>query len=147
MTIVNKTELTEPKFIKTFGIDYEVDGKINKWEMVEKHDSVHILVHDTSTDELVLVKQNRIPALVKTGIAEVIECCAGIVDMFEDEHLNSQIRKIAVMEVRQEIGYVINTDDLIQYAPILSSVGTSGSSVYMFSCIISNDTSSLCSPG
>lgn len=143
MKIVNITKLNEPKFIKTFGVDYEVNEKINKWEMVERHDSVHVLVHDTSKDELILVKQNRVPALVKTGIAEVIECCAGIVDKYEGENLNTRLRKIAVEEVREEIGYVISTDDLIQYAPILSSVGTSGSSVYLFSCKIDENTEYL----
>lgn len=138
MTIKSLQPLTSPKFIKTQLIEYSDNETHGYWEMVLKPNSVHILVYNTTISSFMLVSQPRIPVIVNTGIQQVIETCAGIVDKYSQFPLHKQTRFIAVDEVKEELGYTIHPDDLIEYPPIFSSVGTSGSTCYLYACTVTD---------
>ena len=139
--IVSRKPLSEPKYIKTEAIEYKIDdGEINIWEKIVVHDSVHVLVYNRDTDRILLVSQPRIPVIVNhPEITAVYECCAGIIDKYHDLELKEQVVKIAIDEVREELGYAIESSDLIIYPSLFSSVGSSGASVHLLYAEITND--------
>lgn len=121
--------MSEPNFIKPMIVEFERDGQIQYWEIVKTHNSVHILVDNIETKELLFVKQIRIPVLVNNpeGTGEVIECCAGLVDK------EKSLVEIAKEEVLEEMGYDVPLGNFLSIRENKSSVGTKGSSVQCYS--------------
>lgn len=134
--------LEKPGFIKTQRVIAERDGQEFSWEMVKQHDSVHILVINSDNDSVLLVKQVRIPVLVNNpeSNGEMIECCAGIVDKYEEiEDETERATKIAIEEVREELGYTITDANIEFIKKTYGSPGTSGASQYIFIAEVTND--------
>ena len=122
--IIKESPLGEPLFLKPGSITYTVDdGEEAYWEMIKQHNSVHILVNNITTNELLFVKQVRIPVLVNNPETDgtVIECCAGIVDK------NISLAEIAIDEVREELGYDVDILSVQHVRTLKSSVGSAGS--------------------
>jgi len=135
--------LTNGKFVKTNLITYVTGDKFGpkqQWEAIEFPDSVHILVNNTETEELLLVKQVRIPVLVNNPdtTGEVIECAAGIIDGYHEHNPEMQAKLIAVDEIKQELGYSVTDEHLRALPPFLSSVGMSGNTCHPFFCEVTN---------
>jgi UDP-sugar diphosphatase len=130
--IISIKENINPKFIKTELITASREGTEFFWERVKSHDSVHILVDNTETKELLLVKQVRIPVLVNDAFNNgvCIEACAGLVDK------NSNIIQITKEEVLEELGYDVYIEDIIFLKKLKSSVGSSGNTAWVFSCTV-----------
>ncbi len=122
------------KFLEPIDVHYQREGQpVKVWEMVKSSDSVHILVNNTDTGELLFVKQIRIPVLVNDPITEgkLIECCAGIIDDFHEHPGLVGAGKIATQEIREELGY--HAVEKLQFIRELkSSVGHTGSNIFMF---------------
>lgn len=57
-------------------------NKILSWEILESHSTVHILVDNIETKEILLVKQPRIPVLLRdqSQLGLCVETCAGLID-------------------------------------------------------------------
>ena len=140
------SDTTEHKFVKPAKLaKYTVGNKFGKthfWElMTEPKDTVHVLVLDTSSSSILLVKQVRIPVLVNQPNienGEVIEACAGIIDKYANDGLSDldRARAIAVDEVHEELGYQINSSMLNTLPYMLSNVGMIGSINYPFFCTV-----------
>jgi len=132
--IIKEEENKNPKFIKTKMITAErEDGVELKWDMIERHDSVHILVLNVSTNEFLFVEQVRIPVLVNdSSTTSVIECCAGLVDKDKD------LTQIAIEEVQEELGYT--PIKIKQVSSLKSAVGSAGNNSYGFFAIVSEES-------
>lgn len=106
--------LTRRGSIRPVRIHYQQDGEQKVWDVVRAHDSVSIIVFNTSRKKLVFVRQFR-PAFFYTFVPEklgtvdleqyppslglTLELCAGIVDK------DKSIVEIARDELREECGY------------------------------------------
>lgn len=126
--IKSSEQNNNPQFIKTKKIIFERDGKEFAWEMVERHDSVHILVNNTETKELIMVKQVRIPVLVNDNSqnGEVYEMCAGLVDKDKDSF------QISKEEIEEEMGYCVDKEKIEYIRCLKSGVGSSGNNSHAF---------------
>jgi len=136
VTIISKEDNKEPKFIKTMSVKVKRDGGEEfYWESTKQMDSVHILVDNIETKEIILVKQVRIPVLLnddsKNG--EVIELCAGLVDK------NCSLEQVAKEEVEEEIGYDVPLKNITSHKVFKSSVGTSGTNAYTYFCEVTEN--------
>lgn len=133
--IISVEENKQPNFVKTNLIKAERDGIPLTWESVKGHDSVHVLVDNTTTKELLLVKQVRIPVLINDDSqgGEVIECCAGLVDK------DKSIDIIVLEEIEEELGYNAQIENLTFVKTLKSSVGKIGANSHMFMATVTED--------
>jgi len=145
VTIIAREPNLTPQFIKTELVTYEREGKQAFWEKTKVHNTVHVLVKNVDTNELLLVKQTRIPVLVEQPETHgvTIEACAGIIDCFEDKASVPQLRAklVAKAEVYEELGYEVSLYDLTSLPKYIGSTGGSGSTCYPFYCEVTNDQS------
>ena len=132
--IDHTSSLKEPKYVKTQSIAYQSGIDFGVWEMVHTHNTVHILVENTDTREILFVKQVRIPVLVNDPDTkgEVIECCAGIIDGYEGSPPLTRAMLIARDEIKEELGYDIPYETIKLIKELKSSVGLTGSTSYTF---------------
>lgn len=136
VTIIKVEPCPTPHFSIIELVTAERDGQEIKWEMSAGHDTVHIAVFNTTTQKLLYVKQIRIPVLVKdplTGGA-VVECCAGLIDK-KDKSIN----QIALEEVEEELGFVVQPENLHFFSSLKSSVGKAGITSHMFWAEVSDE--------
>lgn len=127
--IIETVENTSPKFIKTILVKSIREDNVEiSWEMVKNSGSVHILVDNVETKELIIVKQIRIPVLFNDDSKEgvVYEVCAGLIDK------NKSNIEIAKEEISEEIGYEIPLENIQYLKTLKSSVGSSGSSSHVY---------------
>jgi len=113
--------LKESKFIQTALARYEQNGIEKRWEIVEAHDSVAILIYHTQKDAFILVKQFRPAVYLNNKNGETIELCAGIVDK------DLPLVQIAVEEIEEECGYSVPLDAIERVTAFHTSVGFAGS--------------------
>ncbi len=143
VTILTIENNANPKFIKTQAVTYERGDTIAVWEKTKVHNTVHILVKNVDTKELLLVKQTRIPVLVEQPETQgvTIEACAGIVDCFKDfsDYPQQQATLVAREEIREELGYEVHLEDLVTLPKYIGSTGGSGSTCYPFYCEVTDD--------
>ena len=129
------------KFIKHKSVLYQRKGtKIAEWEMINAHNTVHIIVDNTTTQELLFVKQVRIPVLVNNPDTDgtVIECCAGIIDKYVDTPPLTRALLIAQDEIKEELGYSIKLIDIKPIKLLKASVGMTGTTAHLFSAKVTN---------
>jgi len=129
ITIKSVQDNENPKFVKTSLVKAtREDGHELFWEMIKSHNSVHILVDNIDTRELMFVEQVRVPALVNNPDSDgvCLECCAGLVDK------DCSIAQIAQEEINEEMGYDVPLEDVKFIRQYLSSVGTQATDVYCF---------------
>lgn len=111
LTNLRVVPMGESNFIKPFSILFERDGMTHKWDCIEVHDSVGILLFHTEFRAFVLVRQFR-PSLwfhehkfgenySEMGVS--YELCAGILDK------NKSNEQIAIEEVEEELGYRVKS--------------------------------------
>lgn len=105
---------TDSPWIRPVRVYYTQDGEQKNWDVIKSHDSVSMIVFNTSRKKLVFVRQFR-PACYYSYLAEkkdtvdvekypaslglTLELCAGIVDK------NKSLVEIAKDELREECGY------------------------------------------
>ncbi|BCD67481.1 NUDIX hydrolase [Nitratiruptor sp. YY09-18] len=116
--------LKHPHFIKPVEIIYEQNGKEKRWEAVQAHDSVAVLLFHPQKDAFVLVKQFRPALAMQHGFAFSYELCAGIVDK------DKSLEQIAIEEVEEETGYRVEKIEKI--TSFFTSVGFAGSKQTLF---------------
>jgi len=128
VTIKNVEPCPNPRFSKVQLVTAERDGQEFKWEISPGHDTVHIMVYNSSSQNLIYVKQVRIPVLVAdpNTKGEVIECCAGLVDK------SKPIEQIATEEVEEELGYKVRQGNLMHFKTVKSSVGKAGINSHLY---------------
>lgn len=101
-------------WLNTVRINYTQNGRRKQWDVIKSHDSVSLVVYNTTRKKLVFVKQFR-PAVYYWSIPNKqdkvdvdrypaalglsLELCAGIVDK------NKPLVQIAQDELKEECGY------------------------------------------
>lgn len=133
--IISITPNDTPKFVKTQFVKAKRPDREFGWEMIKSHDSAHAMVYNKTTDEILLVKQVRIPVLVNNPgtNGQVYEACAGLVD--KDIPINEIVRE----EILEELGYDIPVEKIEFIKTLKSSVGTVGTNAHTFYAEITED--------
>ena len=137
--------LKESLFVKPLSVEFKQNGKRRKWDVIKVHDSVIIVIYNTTRKKLVLVKQFR-PAIYLGSVPEedkrsgtidtskypaslgvTIEFCAGIVDK------EKSIAETAREEILEECGYDVPLDQIQKFKTLRSGVSIQGThSTYFY---------------
>ncbi|XP_055617545.1 uridine diphosphate glucose pyrophosphatase NUDT14-like [Toxorhynchites rutilus septentrionalis] len=132
-------------YVKPFRFHYTQNGKEKSWDLLKVHDSVSIVILNTSRQKLVFVRQFR-PAVYHglvcaeagddgrsidmkkypPSLAVTLELCAGIVDK------PIPLIEIAREEILEECGYDVPVERIEEVISYRSGVGTSGSLQTLF---------------
>lgn len=125
-------EFKSSNFIKPFSIEFLQDEKKRRWDCIEVHDCVSILLYHTQKNAFLLVKQFR-PSLWyyqnKNGfksdeIGVSYELCSGIMDKNKSE------KQTAIEEILEETGYKVT--NLARITSSFSALGISASKQSIF---------------
>ncbi|MCK9373354.1 MAG: NUDIX hydrolase [Sulfuricurvum sp.] len=109
------------EFIKPKRILYTQEGVTKRWDMVEVHDSVAIILYHEERQSLVIVRQFRPPVYLKNGDGFTYELCAGIVDK------EKSLAEIAHEEILEECGYCVPLELIERVTSFYTAVGFAGS--------------------
>uniref|UniRef100_UPI00398EABD9 uridine diphosphate glucose pyrophosphatase NUDT14 isoform X1 n=1 Tax=Pristiophorus japonicus TaxID=55135 RepID=UPI00398EABD9 len=151
-------------YLRPLRIHYTQNGTRKHWDFMQTHDSVSILIFNTTRQSFVLVKQFR-PAVymcecARRGIMPTVdtaskdcspqslvagellpasagvtyELCAGIVDKSD-----LSLQEIAKEEVLEECGYNVSVGNLQKITSYRSGVGVTGSKHTMFYVEVSDE--------
>lgn len=147
-------EFKPSRFVKPQSVAYWLDGHRRRWDVVEAHDSVAIVLYHRGLQSMLIVRQFR-PALyakaLRTAVNEGLdqnlplahgfacELCAGIVDK------NKSLTQIAREEVQEECGYNVPLADIQEITSYAASIGVQGSNQTLFFAEI--DDSMKCEGG
>ncbi|KAF6131840.1 nudix hydrolase 14 [Phyllostomus discolor] len=144
---------TASPYLQPFTLHYRQNGAQKSWDFVKTHDSVTILLFNSSRRSLVLVKQFRpavyageverrfpgslaavdqdgpraLPEALPGSAGVTFELCAGLVDQ-----PGLSLEETACKEAWEECGYRLAPADLRRVATYKSGVGLTGSSQTMF---------------
>ncbi|KAG5322766.1 NUD14 pyrophosphatase, partial [Pseudoatta argentina] len=120
-------------WLRSIRLHYLHDGQSKNWDVITMHDSVCIIVFNTSRRKLVFVRQFR-PAVYYASLEKqetidvkrypatlgiTLELCAGIVDK------DTSLVEIAREELKEECGYEAPTSSFKQIITYLSSASAS----------------------
>ncbi|BFF92607.1 uridine diphosphate glucose pyrophosphatase NUDT14-like [Drosophila madeirensis] len=137
-------------YVKPFRMYYIQNGVEKNWDLLKVHDSVAIILYNSSRQKLVLVRQFR-PAVYHgvitsekgtfdsvdlqsfpPSIGVTLELCAGIVDK------SKSWVEIAREEVLEECGYDVPVERIEEVMVYRSGVGSSGAKQAMYYCEVSD---------
>ncbi|XP_048842198.1 uridine diphosphate glucose pyrophosphatase NUDT14 [Brienomyrus brachyistius] len=145
-------------YLRPFRVHYSQNGTKKYWDFMRTHDSVSVLIFNTTAHCFILVKQFR-PAVYmcewernkrkEKGPEEPVdvhadpppasagvtyELCAGLVDK---PHLS--LEEIARQEVLEECGYDVPADKLRRITSYRSGVGVTGAKQTLFYAEVSDE--------
>jgi len=137
-------------YVKPFRLYYVQNGKEKNWDLLKVHDSVAIVIFNTSRQVLVFVRQFR-PAVYHGIVTSsgfsiedvdlkkfpphmgvTLELCAGIVDK------DKSWRDIAREEMLEECGYNVSVERIEEVLTYRSGVGSSGAKQVMYYCEVTD---------
>lgn len=145
----------ESRFIKLARVVFKQNGIERKWDYVKSHDSVVVLLLNTTRNSFILVKQFRpavymhinrklhtkshgesvvnvenedanLPITAPSCQGVTFELCAGIVDQ------NISLETLTRQEIFEECGYDVPEDKIQRITSCRSGVGISGSLQTLF---------------
>lgn len=142
----------DSKFVRPYRLHYKQNGRAKCWDFIQKHDSVGVLIYNTTREVFVIVKQFRPAMYVRActaaqedsktdhNLAQLESCkfdqpascgftyelCAGIVDKHQP------MIEIAKDEVLEECGYDVPLEKLSLVSVHCTSVGASGTVGHLF---------------
>lgn len=137
------------EYVKTLTLSYKQNGIDRKWDMLQLHDSVSIIIRNITRNVFVLVKQFR-PAVYCSTIPEeerqgsvdlqkyppqqgvTIAFCAGKVDK------ELPLLEIAREEVLEETGYDIPVGKIEKITSFHPNVGISGNVQTIYYCEVTD---------
>ncbi|XP_024880158.1 uridine diphosphate glucose pyrophosphatase-like [Temnothorax curvispinosus] len=121
-------------WLKSARLNFTQDHRFKEWDIIKIHDSVCIIVFNTTRRKLVFVRQFR-PAVYYATLPEdqdaidvehypatlglTLELCAGIVDK------DKSLVEIAKEELKEECGYEAPTSEFEEITTYLSSASAS----------------------
>ncbi|MDD2383499.1 MAG: NUDIX domain-containing protein [Sulfurospirillaceae bacterium] len=126
MNGINKIEILKieecvfSEYIKPKSMFYRQNSIEKRWDIVDTHDSVAILLYHKELDSFVFVKQFRPSIYLKNNDGFTYELCAGIVDK------DKSLIEIAQEEVLEETGYAVSLDRLQKVTSFYTAVGFAG---------------------
>ncbi|XP_075222941.1 uridine diphosphate glucose pyrophosphatase NUDT14-like [Lycorma delicatula] len=139
---VKITQLKDSWYVIPLQLHFKENGKSKSWDLIRAHDSVAIIIFNTSRNVLVCVKQfrpavyiNSVPLDERANIdtlkypAELgltLEFCAGIVDK------PKSLKEIAQEEIMEECGYKVPLENIHKIVTFRVEVGENGSLQTLF---------------
>lgn len=108
------------EYIKPKSMFYLQNSIEKRWDIVDTHDSVAILLYHKDLDSFVFVKQFRPSIYLKNNDGFTYELCAGIVDK------DKSLIEIAQEEILEETGYDVSLNDLQKVTSFYTAVGFAG---------------------
>lgn len=99
---------------------YKQNGKEKKWDIVDSHNSVAILLYHPKKDCFVFVKQFRPSIYLKNKDGFTYELCAGLMDKGKSP------AQTAIEEVDEETGYKVSLEQLEKISSFYTAVGFAG---------------------
>lgn len=110
----------ESLYIKPQSMYYKQNGKEKKWDIVDSHNSVAILLYHPKKDCFVFVKQFRPSIYLKNKDGFTYELCAGLMDKGKSP------AQTAIEEVDEETGYKVSLEQLEKISSFYTAVGFAG---------------------
>lgn len=126
ITHINITDCDKSSFVIPKTIHYTQKGVKKRWDMVEVHDSVSVILYHKERDTLLCVKQFRPPIYIKNGDGYTYELCAGIVDK------DKTLVEIAREEILEECGFDVALESIERITSFYTAVGFAGSHQTLF---------------
>lgn len=126
------------QYIRPYRMRFTHNGHKRAWDLLNGHDAVAVLIHNTTSDTVVLVRQFR-PAVFyhSTSGCEVapsrpdtgytLELPAGLVDK-----KGKSLQQIASEECLEEAGYALDPDRLTKLNTVFGSVGLKAGCLTLF---------------
>lgn len=116
----------ESAFVKPKSMFYKQKGIEKRWDIIQAHDSVAILLYHKEKDSFVLVKQFRPSIYLKNQDGFTYELCAGLVDK------DKSLQEIAYEEILEETGYDVPLQDVKKVTSFYTAVGFAGGSQTLY---------------
>lgn len=129
------------KYLSPVSLLYEVDGNRRRWDAVESHSSIGVILYHRERNAFLLVRQFR-PAVyaveVRAAAAALrpippltsgftFELCAGLLDKPE-----LTLEEVTSEEIEEEVGYKVPASQIRFVSNSVANAGTGGSLHYMF---------------
>lgn len=116
----------ESEYVRPKRISYIQDGVPKRWDMVEVHDSVAVILYHEDKDALVVVRQFRPPVYLKNSDGFTYELCAGIVDK------DKSLLEIVHEEILEECGFEVPLEKIEKVTSFYTAVGFAGASQTLY---------------
>jgi len=167
---VKLEKLVDARFVRPFAMSFKMGEKERKWELLQVHDSVAVMIYNKEEKKLVFVRQFRPAVFVRNYAAKRGLDLNAVVDGLRagegakelslsdgDEELGmtmelcagivdkkASFAEIAVSEVFEETGYSVKVEDLVKVRSFKSGVGTAASTqnIYYVEVVNSQRTGS-----
>ena len=123
----------ESLYIKPKSMHYVQNGQKKRWDIVDTHDSVAILLYHKTKDSFVFVRQFRPSIFLKNNDGFTYELCAGIIDK------DKSVAQIAKEEILEETGYDVPLEKLEKVSSFYTAVGFAGGRQTLFFTCIDED--------
>jgi UDP-sugar diphosphatase len=114
------------KYIKPKEFFFTQNNFNKRWEVLEVHDSVAILLYEKNRKTFILVKQFRPAVYLSNQDGFTYELCAGIVDK------DLSIKEIAKEEIIEECGYDVPLENIHEVTSFYNAVGFSSGEQTLF---------------
>lgn len=125
-TAINKIKLVKIEpcesslYIKPQSMYFIQNGKKKRWDIVDTHNSVAILLYHLEKDCFVFVKQFRPSIYLKNNDGFTYELCAGLMDKGKSP------AQTAIEEIEEETGYEVSLEQLKKVSSFYTAVGFAG---------------------
>lgn len=118
--VLKIVECVSSEYIKPQSMFYKHNSVEKRWDIVDTHDSVAILLYHQSLDSFVFVKQFRPSIYLKNNDGFTYELCAGLVDK------DKSLIEIAQEEILEETGYDVALEKIEKVTSFYTAVGFAG---------------------
>eukprot|EP00803_Ostreobium_quekettii_P008707 evm.model.scf_1717.2 EVM.evm.TU.scf_1717.2 scf_1717:16428-20784(+) len=135
-----RLEFESSSFVKPASVVFSSSGRERRWDLIDAHDSLAVLLYHVDMNAALIVRQFR-PAVYSTrlrraaaqGLAEpafhvafTYELCAGLVDK------TKSLSQIAHEEILEECGYDVPPQELVEVTQFTTSIGVAGCKQNLF---------------
>jgi len=124
---------TDSAYVKPKSMFYMQNGIEKRWDIVDSHDSVAILLYHEDLDAFVFVKQFRPSIYLKNEDGYTYELCAGLVDK------DKTLQQIAYEEILEETGYDVPLNEVQKITSFYTAVGFAGGQQTLYFASINKD--------
>ncbi len=123
--------LADNLYVKPVQLNYRQNGQQRRWEAVQAHDSVAVLLYHQQRQAFLLVKQFRAPVHMNhPQFTFTHELCAGIVDK------EASLEQIVKEEILEECGYDVALEKIARISSFFTNVGISGNQQHLYFAVI-----------
>ena len=128
--VIKIEECVNSAYIKPKSMYYFHNSVKKRWDIVDTHNSVAILLYHKDLDSFVFVKQFRPSIYMKNNDGFTYELCAGITDK------DKSLIEIAKEEVLEETGYDVPLEKLQKISSFYTAVGFAGGRQTLYYAIL-----------